>query len=363
MAPTRTWRGVYPNRREAVRSDVLVARVIRTLEDHGLLAPGDRVLCAISGGPDSTALLHVLARLAPQLGVQIEAATVDHGLRPESAADAARAAAHAVSIGVPCEILTLGLEPGPGAQERARAARYAHLEQAAIARGARVVAVGHTLDDQAETVLARLIRGAGLRGLAGILPRRGDGVIRPLLDCTRGEVEGYLAHHGIAPSVVDPSNSDARYQRVRIRSRVLPTLAVEEPEVARTLAALADEAREIREWIGGLAEAALRELGAAELGAGGAIRGLDAEALARLARPVRLEVLRRWGEAVAGADREIRLGRAHLEALERVVLTGRGDALLPGRARVRNQAGMLVHDSSRALDAAGEAGGGPVEEA
>jgi len=359
-APTRTCRGVYPNPHGAVRSGVLAARVIRTLEDNRLLEPGDRVLCAISGGADSTALLHVLAGLAPRLGVEVEAATVDHGLRPGSAAEAERAAAHAISMGVQCEIVLLGLAPGPGAQERARAARYEQLEKLAIARGARVVAVGHTLDDQAETVLARLIRGAGLRGLVGVLPRRGDGVIRPLLDCTRREVEGYLAHHGIEPTVADPSNADDRFQRVRTRSRVLPASAAEGPEVARTVAALADEAREVRDWISGLAETALRELARPpECGNDAAERGnddrpvrLDADGLARLPGPVRLEVLRRWGETIAAGDRERRLGRAHIEALERVLLTGRGDALLPGGVRVRNQAGMMGQDTSRAPDAA-----------
>lgn len=312
---------------------MLAARVIRTLEEHSLLERGDRVLCALSGGADSTALLHVMLGVAARLGVEVEAATVDHGLRPESAAEAERAVAHARSLGATAEVLTLSLAPGPGTQERARAARYERLAAHAAARGVQAIAVGHTLDDQAETVIARLLRGAGLRGLAGVLRRREDGVIRPLLDCTRAEVESYLAHHRIVPSVEDPSNRDARFQRVRVRTDLLPALARESGDIARTLAALADEAGDVRDWLGaqGAAELAAHR----RVGADGR-SGLDRAGVARLAPPLRREVLRLWGAEIVGTESDRTLGRAHLEALDRVLLTGRGDVLLPGGVRVRN---------------------------
>jgi len=219
------------------------------------------------------------------------------------------------------------LRPIADVEAAAREVRYRVIGKAAMSLGAGAVLLGHTLDDQAETVVSRLLRGAGLRGLAGVLPRREDGVIRPLLDCTRGEVESYLAHHEIVAAVRDPSNLDEAYQRVRVRAHVLPALAAESPEIARTLAALADEAREIRTWVSGLGTA---------LVAGQPRDRLDVARVSALAPPLRTEVLRLWGERLSGA----KLGRAHLVALAHV-LTGRGEARLPGGLVVRTEGGSL----------------------
>jgi tRNA(Ile)-lysidine synthase len=308
---------------------LLVARVRRTLSEHALVRRGDRVLCAVSGGPDSIAMLHAMVALAPSLELQIVVATVDHGLRAESAAEAEAVLRYAATLGLEARPLALGLEPGTGVQKRAREARYGALRALAAELGAASIAVGHTLDDQAETVVLRLLRGAGMRGLAGVLPRRDDGVIRPLLDVTRAEVEAYLDDLGVVPPVRDPSNEDARYQRVRVRREILPTLSRESPAIARTIAALADEARELRAWIEGLGQA---------LVAGEPRDRVDVARLSALAPPVRREVLRQWGERLVDAQ----LGRAHLEALEDA-LAGRGEAWLPG--------GFVVRIHGRSLQA------------
>ena len=156
---------------------MITATVRRTIRERGLLSAGDHVLVACSGGPDSTALLHVLHRLRGDLGITLCTASIDHGLRPESAEEVAQVGAFAGSLGVPFVAARVDVSAeGPSLQARARDDRYLALHELASSQSAGVVAVGHTQDDQAETVLARMLRGAGLRGLGGIEPRRADGV-------------------------------------------------------------------------------------------------------------------------------------------------------------------------------------------
>lgn len=208
--------------------------------DRALVAPGDRVLLAVSGGPDSVAMLDVVHRLGPELAIGIEVASVDHGLRPEAADEVALVGRLAEARRLPFHALALRL-PASATPDDAREARYAAL--LARASGGRVM-VAHTRDDQAETVLARMLRGSGLAGLSGIEPVRGDGVVRPMIDTTRAEILAHVEAQGL-PTVVDPTNHDLRYQRARIRHVVLPMLVVEQAEVTAHLAALADEARRV----------------------------------------------------------------------------------------------------------------------
>ncbi len=323
---------------------MLVARVLRTIEEHRLVAAGDRVLVAVSGGPDSTALLHALLALRAPLGIELEAATVDHGLREGSALEHARVQAHVEAAGLRCARISLALPAGAAAQARARAARYAALATLANERGLGAIAVGHTLDDQAETVLQRLLRGAGVRGLAAALRRREDGVIRPLLDCDRAEVEAFLAARAIAPVLEDPSNRATRFLRARIRHELLPALATEQADVRAMLARLADDAEEHRALVESLA-------GPAEIAP-------TIASLAAAAPPVRRERLRRWAQT-SGLES---LGRAHLEALERVVLTARGEVRLPrgllasieeGRLAVRSAASARLRTGERPPEESG----------
>ncbi len=196
---------------------------------------------ALSGGPDSTALLHLLRLLASEREWRLSAAHLDHGLRPESAAEAERVAAAAEAAGVPCRVgrAPEGTEP---TQAGLRRARYDFLRAEAARAEASRIATGHQADDQAETVLFRIARGTGLRGLGGI-PRRRGPIVRPLLSFERAEIEAWLAARGI-DWLRDPSNEDPRWTRVRIRHQALPALeeAVGAP-VAPRLRALARAAR------------------------------------------------------------------------------------------------------------------------
>jgi tRNA(Ile)-lysidine synthase len=196
------------------------------------------VLVAVSGGPDSMALLDVLARLSSPLGLTLAAHGVDHGLREEAASELELAAAHAVRLGVDFDVTRVALGSGGNLQARARAARFAALEEVAKRRNLEWLATAHHADDRAETVLLRLLRGSGPRGL-GVLPAREGRRIRPLIRARRSDVLGHLARHGI-PFATDPSNENRRFLRARVRAELLPLLSELSPGVVAHLNALAD---------------------------------------------------------------------------------------------------------------------------
>lgn len=183
-------------------------------------APPGKLAVALSGGGDSVALLHILTRAFPPGQVQLFAATVDHGLRDGSAQEAAAAGRQAAVLGVPHTILRWDGWDGSGnLQDAARAARYDLLCDWAQGQGIGALALGHTADDQAETLLMRLAREAGVAGLAGIPPRRLRGAVmllRPLLEIGRAELRSYLRRNGLN-WIEDPSNTDDRFARVRTR--------------------------------------------------------------------------------------------------------------------------------------------------
>lgn len=215
----------------------LLTVVRRTLvEDCGPLA-GRAVLAAVSGGGDSQALLSALGRLAPQLGFSLLAHGVDHGLRAEAARELDLAEALAQKLGVAFGRTRVQLGHGGNVQARAREARYAALRQAAAPHGA-LIATAHHADDRAETVLLRLLRGAGPRGLA-VLPPRAHDVIRPLIRVAKSDVLLHLQRHCL-DFAEDPSNRDAAFLRVRVRREALPLLRQLSPQIVRHLNVLAD---------------------------------------------------------------------------------------------------------------------------
>jgi tRNA(Ile)-lysidine synthase len=208
-----------------------------------LLAPGARLGVAVSGGPDSMALLLLAAAARPGL---VEAATVDHGLRPEARAEAETVAQLCERLGVRHAILTARWSDAPetAIQERARAKRYRLLGYWAEERGLDALATGHHADDQAETLLMRLARGSGVRGLAGmrrrsVAPGSHVPLIRPLLGWPRSELERVCLAAG-AEAVADPSNDDERFERVRVRRGLAKADWLDPGAVARSAAHLAD---------------------------------------------------------------------------------------------------------------------------
>lgn len=228
---------------------MVIASIKDTIRRHGMLEKGFRVVVAVSGGPDSVCLLSALHTLSAELGITLHVAHLDHMFRGAESADEAlfvRNLAEKLSLPATIghvDVPALCRERGLSAQAGARLARYAFLERTADSIGAERIATGHTASDQAETVLMRLLRGAGGSGLSGIPPVRGR-VIRPLLGITRDHVTAYLKTAGLA-FVNDPSNEKPLYLRNRIRSELIPVLRNFNPRIverlAREAAVLRDE--------------------------------------------------------------------------------------------------------------------------
>jgi tRNA(Ile)-lysidine synthase len=238
----------FPSSRLSAQERVpAVARVrravARALDHDAVLRPGERVVVAYSGGPDSTALVDALARLSPPRGLDLHVAHVDHGLRPESAMESQPVAALAVARGLPFHALRVTVAPGGSLQDRARVARHQALAALAAELGATAIALGHTADDQAETVLMRALSGATPRALRAMGVRDGR-LARPLLRVWRAQTQAYCAALSL-PSLDDPSNADPRFLRSRVRHDLLPALEEVFPAARRRLVALAEHQRRI----------------------------------------------------------------------------------------------------------------------
>src|SRR5579859_6523066 len=255
------------------------------------LAPGELVLAACSGGADSLALAAALAFVAPRAGLRAGGVTVDHGLQNFSAERATALAAVMCKLGLD-PALSIKVSPAKDNEAAARAARYEALDQAATSQHASTVLLGHTLDDQAETVLLGLARGSGSRSLAGMAARRGI-YRRPLLGLRRATTAAACAGLGLDPWQ-DPHNHDFRFSRARVRHQLMPVL--EEalgPGVAEALARTAGQLRADAECLDDLAFAESGQLRAdCSDPAGLDPAGLDVTALAALPAAIRTRVLR-----------------------------------------------------------------------
>jgi tRNA(Ile)-lysidine synthase len=309
--------------------DPFLDAVARTIANHRLLSPRESILVAVSGGPDSVALLAALLELSPG-GWRIGVGHVDHHLRGlESRRDRRFVERLAARLGCDVHVAEVRITRGANLEERAREARYDALFALARRNRYRTIATAHTLDDQAETVLHRLARGAGPRGLAGIARRRADGVVRPLLDVSRKDVLCYLRRRGLGHRV-DRTNASARFTRNRIRRRVLPLLARElNPAIHAALGRAADLFRDDDAALETAARARLRHLGSPA--------GLDCGRLQRLAPALQRRVVRLWIAAERGSLRTINL--EHVERVRAIAREGAdgGSVSLPGGGVTRTR--------------------------
>jgi tRNA(Ile)-lysidine synthase len=288
-------------------------------------APGPWVV-GCSTGPDSLVLAD--AALAARPG-RVLVVYVDHGLRPEAASEGERAVAFARAQGGEGRVMRVSVErAGRGLEDAARVARHRALEEAADDLGARYILLGHTASDQAETVLARLLRGAGPLGLAGMAPGRGR-FLRPFLDLPRPVILAAALEAGLEPST-DPMNADRRFLRARVRHDLLPLLRVENPRLDEALVRTAGAMREVAEvleWAAGRVEA--------ELGGSGP---LPIAALAELPSGLTKRVLARRAAELGAA-----LEGRHLEAalaLVRSAPVGSATLHLPGLVLYREYGGL-----------------------
>ena len=251
----------------------LQERVRRFADEHAMFSPGGTVVVAVSGGPDSIALLHILHVLRDTWPLLLVAAHLDHGFRgAESAADAEYVREICGWLAIPCRtafesVPELKKRLHLSSQEAARHARHAFLRAVAAETGAARIAIGHTRDDRAETILLNIFRGAGLDGLAGFPPVRAP-LVRPLYDVTRAETQLYCAANALSPRT-DASNATLDYARNRLRNELLPYAArYFNPKVAEALLRLADLASADAEALESLAAEALDAAALPPAGAG-----------------------------------------------------------------------------------------------
>jgi len=306
------------------------------------LAAGDLVLAACSGGADSLALAAALAFVAPRAGLHPGGVTVDHGLQPGSAKRAADLAALMTKLGLdPVRSIKVTVHEGAGPEAAARAARYEALDQTAREHQAAAVLLGHTLDDQAESVLLGLARGSGSRSLAG-MPARRDPYRRPLLGLRRAITAAACSDLGLEPWR-DPHNSDIRFARARVRHQALPALEnALGPGVAEALARTASQLRADAEC--------LDELAFAE---SGQLRdhcsdpaGLEVSWLRALPTAIRTRVLR--DAAIMAGCPHGALTAGHVERIDALITGWHGQrwADLPGGVQVRRRDGKVWFTTS-----------------
>lgn len=328
------------------------------------LEPGEKVLAACSGGPDSLALAAALAFEAPRAGIMAGGVTVDHGLQPGSAARAQRVSEVMTALGLsPALSVAVTVRsrrgsagspasPYPGPEAAARIARYAALDEAAHSTGAVWVLLGHTLDDQAETILLGLARGSGARSLAGMAPRSGR-YLRPLLGIGRDQTRAACGALGLEPWD-DPQNHDPALARARVRDALMPALEQAlGPGVAAALARTAGLLRADADALDGIAAAEAEKLGGS---AAARDYGWPTAELGALPEAIRHRLLRL--AAVAAGCPAGSLSHRHVARMDELVVSWHGQrwADLPGGVRCGRRYGRLLFTTTGVTGVAPSAG-------
>lgn len=292
---------------------------------------GDLVTVAVSGGADSLALAYALSIEAPKLAIEVHAVTVDHQLQSESAVQAAKVVEQMKSLGISSTVEKVSVEITDGLEASARTARYAALNQASSKLNAVGIFLGHTRDDQAETVLLGLARGSGTRSLSAMAQQNGK-YIRPLLSITRIQTVNLCKEVGLE-AWSDPHNEDSNFARVRVRLHAIPVLEKTiGPGISQALARSAELLRDDADALDAWAEREIQNLDLANL---------ECETLARLPRAVRSRIIKRAIYAAGAPSGSI--SAEHIGSIEALITawSGQGAAHLPGGVKVERFSGRL----------------------
>ncbi len=319
----------------------LLPSVRRVITLHGMFEAGDGVVAAVSGGPDSTALLHILNMLRPDMGFWIVPAHLDHALRPESAADAEFVKEMSLGLGMEAEIRRINVraiaaERRISVEEAGRHARYAFFEEIRASSGAKVIATAHHLDDVGETFFLRIFRGSSLKGLTGIMPARGR-VVRPLIETSRAAILRFLAEARI-PYRVDSTNLEISSDRNFVRNRLIPTIEERFPNFSKPLQRTIDLLKEENGFLNDLAqELYSRSVSANETRVIMSVPGLSSAHRVLVSRVILLALYR-----VSGPD--TRWSRSHVETVWKLLLSPvpSAEAHLAGRLVAAREYDRLV---------------------
>lgn len=306
-----------------------------------MISPGDKVVVGVSGGPDSVCLLHVLHRISEEMGYELVVAHFDHGWRPgEDQYETELVRTLAQSMGLLFDVSKSPQLMKAGVvsrEEAARNARYDFLNRVRENHHAKKIAVAHHLNDQAETLVMRLLRGSGATGLAAIPPIRDQVIIRPLLEVKREEIESYLKEMEL-PFATDSSNRNADLLRNRVRQELVPLLLKYQPKLIERLGETASILREESEFLDSLsAEWIVKETKPVSKG------GLSVPlgSFVVLPEALRRRIIRRILFMVKGDIR--RIGRKHIQAVDGLAVSGRPQSALnlPDRVTVRRAYDLL----------------------
>jgi tRNA(Ile)-lysidine synthase len=358
----------------------VLEKVLDTIKRHRMIAPGDLLIVAVSGGPDSMCLLHVLNSLRGELGFSAHVAHLNHHMREQAPRDAAMVEEVAVRLEIPCtighaEVHEIAKELGIGVEEAGRKARYDFFRRLKASltatpevssaqsprrdegtecepgaakntpwrsdsRPSRApdtvkIALGHNLNDQAETVFMRLMRGSGTRGLAGIPPVNGD-IIRPLLDVSRDAIEDYCRKQGLT-TITDVYNLDLQYTRNRIRYEALPALAESfNPSLIQTLATTASVLRWDTDYFNDHAEAAFKQISNKE----GRVTSVSEKLLGTMPTAISSRVLEKAWQECARSTASLALSHVR-DLIVGAGAAGLSSVSLPGGVAVHRHAGFL----------------------